>query len=622
MDDLSARGVEHFNAGRFDEALRCFRAASGPEARVFAAHVLDAAGRPAESAAEFASVLEESPRRLTAYAGLANLLLRRGPLPGGEALRGALALKDAPTLRLCARVWQAAGDLEGAEEALRKARSPKLLAKVMLLRAEASLAAADHDGAEKELRKILALEPGHAAARKALVVLLRRRGSDAVHAGRLDLAGAALRAALRLSPKDPRTRRRLAEAALMQKKDEQARVLSARLEKAERVRSLLERLKTSATRPNEAGALLREALAIEPGCARAYLLAGGIFYVAGRTARGRALLEKALRGELARGERFTALMKLGRYKAALSLAEKILDGKPALDDLRAFWDPWEWDGRPRAGRKRELAALERAAGSRGPWVHYYREDLAKAPGRRYAWMLAKAGLASLCAGRFHEAEARLRAALAPRVPADWRTRAFLAEAALCRRRPDEAFAHMDRALREAPAEEKGQVVAWRGAFDLWLGRYAEAVGRFDEALRLGAPYAAAWRAAALLKLGRAGEALRELDAALARQPRDLEARVWRAEAKRALGLNREALEDLAAPALAGWLWARVNRALAKGALGDEAGLAAEFDALPPAVVEHIRLKTGATGSAELLEAGLALAHGFRREEYKQAIWMI
>src|SRR3954468_5829127 len=111
MDDLNARGIEHFNAGRLDEALRCFRAAAGPEAKVFAAHVLDASGRSEEAAAEFAAAIGEAPEHLPAYKGLAGLLLRRGALPGAEALRGVLLLKNAETRRACAAAWRALGDL-------------------------------------------------------------------------------------------------------------------------------------------------------------------------------------------------------------------------------------------------------------------------------------------------------------------------------------------------------------------------------------------------------------------------------------------------------------------------------------------------------------------------------
>jgi len=236
-------------------------------------------------------------------------------------------------------------------------------------------------------------------------------------------------------------------------------------------------------------------------------------------------------------------------------------------------------------------------------------------------MLAKSGHVALCTGDFAAAEADLRGALRARA-CDWRTRGSLAEVLLCRGLEQEAFAELTRAASEAPDDERGQALAWRGAFLLWLGRYAEALTAFDEASSLGSAYAASWRGAALLKLGRADEALTQLDAALARHPRDLEAYVWRGEAKRALGRYEAALADLDENGPAGtWLWSRVNRALAKRALGDGAGFDAEFAALPRAFLDHLRRKIGHKDPVQLLEAGLEFARGFRREEYAQALWM-
>ena len=70
-----------------------------------------------------------------------------------------------------------------------------------------------------------------------------------------------------------------------------------------------------------------------------------------------------------------------------------------------------------------------------------------------------------------------------------------------------------------------------------------------------------------------------------------------------------------------WLWARFNRALVKAALGDKPGMIADFEAIPAFVVRHIQDKAGLTGIEEILQAGLRLSRGFRRDEYRQAIWM-
>ena len=97
MDALSQRGIESFNAGRFDEALAHFRAAiaagaRGPETHCLLAHVLEAAGRPEEAVAEFARLIAAHPRHLPAYDGLAGIILRRGAAGAAvEPLRRALS---------------------------------------------------------------------------------------------------------------------------------------------------------------------------------------------------------------------------------------------------------------------------------------------------------------------------------------------------------------------------------------------------------------------------------------------------------------------------------------------------------------------------------------------------
>lgn len=651
-----------------------------------AAPARDAAGEKALRRALALRPGPELPREALAeaLAACGRALRAAGDLGAAEkALTRSLALgRDAKArrrlldvLRARAEASLASGDLGKAEAGLRRvlalepgdAKARRALVLLLRRRGLAAVSSGRLAAAEKALRRAVALAPRDAKARRQRVEVgrmkerserarrtearlrkaekaraLRGRVGALVTAGRLALAENALRRAGGAADQ-------LAEVLEMRERAAEAKRQAARAAKGERLRALLEEIKAagqayrSSARARKAAALLRRLLALSPEDARGRLVAGGVLFSAGAVARGRALLAEALRrdaGTLSPGERYSALMKLGRYKAAIAQGERLLDARPSPADLRALQDPWEWDEGPHARRRREMRAFEKALGrAAGPWAPYYRADLRGPeelrwfgaleafPKRRYAWMGAKAGLASLCAGRFEEAEARLRAALAWKT-ADWRTRGFLAEALLCLRRPAGAFAEMDRARREAPADEAGQAVAWRGALDLWLGRYAPALRRFDEALRLGAPYALSWKGAALVKLGRPAEALAILDEALARWPRDLEAYVWRAEAKRALGRPREALADLAEPALAGdgratpiWLWALVNRALAKAALGDRAGLKADFAAIPAEIRAYIRRRSGREDMVGVLEAGLELSRGFRREEYKQAIWM-
>jgi tetratricopeptide (TPR) repeat protein len=554
-------GTAHFNGGRHEKALSCFRRAfalgdRGPELRTFIAHALNSCGRTEEAIAEFSAVTRDFP----AYrgAGLAPVALLPERLPGVEkALREALAADP------------------------RNGGARLGLLEVLRVRGQAALTGGDPGAAEKLLREALALKPRRDAARLKALEVLRSCGLSHLLGGRLDEAERVFRGLLKDDSRDARACLSLAA------------VMRAR------------------ARPVEERRLLSRALRLE-------------------------------RGELPRADRFRALMKLGRHKEAVAAAERILDEGPSVNDLRVFWDPWEWDDRlPRSDRLKELKRLERALGRKpSPWLHYYRAELlgpdgaaefqpiAAFPRARYGWMFAKAGLSAHCGARFEQAVAWFKLALEAK-PADWRTHGFLAEAYLCLRRPAEAFAEMEKARRAAAPEDAGQALAWSGALDLWLGRYEEALVRLEKACALDAPCAYSWRAAALLKLGRPAEALEKLDDALRRYPRDFEAYVWRGEAKRELGLYAEALRDLNEEKLAVpkqeppiWLWALVNRALVKAALGDGPGLKADFDALPAYFVDYVRAKTGLSDREAVLRASLDLSRGFRREEYRQAIWMI
>jgi tetratricopeptide (TPR) repeat protein len=556
-----------------------------------------------------------------------------------RSLRAALALQPRDTksrLRLLELLCQraqaclGAGKPDLAEKALRRAlafeprdkEARRRLLDLMRGRAREHLSAGETAKAERALRRALAFAPLDNEARRLLVELLRSRLEAALAADDAARTGSALRAALAFSPRDKEARRRLAELL-------RARGLAAlfarRLRNAER--------------------LFKALLLCDPLDSAACLSLAAVMSAAGRPAAQNAMLRRAVgisQGRLGLGDKFKALMKLRRYREAVRTAEAILDSRPALPDIRCFWDPWDWDERiPRKVLLRELRAFERAVGpnARGPWLHYYRgslsgpdglphfERLSGYPVKRYGWMYFRAGSAALLESDFKKAESWFKRSLASK-PKDWRAHCFLAETYLCLRKPKAAFAEMDRALRAAPESEAGQVLAWRGAFELWLGRYQRALGLLDKAAALGAQCAHCWKGAALLKLGRPAEALEELDLTLRLYPLDFEAYVWRGEAKRALGRPREALKDLGEHAVKDrtrktpvWLWARFNRALAMAALEDKAGMNAEFEAIPAPVIAYIRKATGLEKTEDILEAGLRLSRGFRRDEYGQAIWM-
>lgn len=99
---------------------------------------------------------------------------------------------------------------------------------------------------------------------------------------------------------------------------------------------------------------------------------------------------------------------------------------------------------------------------------------------------------------------------------------------------DDAEARIARALLDDPDDP--DAAHWQSTLRLWRG---DAAGALDAAR--AHPAAERVRGVARLLQGRGEEALRELDGALARDPRDFEAHVWRAEALMRLGRLREAL---------------------------------------------------------------------------------
>lgn len=674
MDDLS-RGVESFNAGRFDEALRRFRAAAAagqgvPEARVFIGHVWASQGRGAEAAAQLANVIADFPRHLPAYAGLANVVLRLSPArdaaaekallrlltlrPGAASFRAPLA----GALRACGEALRSVGELAAAERMLaravalgRDATARRGLLEVGRRRAQSFLAAGDLRRAEEELRKTLALEPADEKARRALVGLLRRRALAHVSSGRLDEAEKSLRLALALAPRDPKARRQKLEVRSMRDKTEKARRKAARLARARKVR----RLRDARRQLAEVLAMReRAALAKRRAESRARALAHEVPNVRGRLpekrrawravakadpADGSARLALSLlarwigtpeeeRAELSlavakgsvlsRADRFRALMRLGRCREAARLGEEILDDGVTLLELRAFWDPWEKDNRP--DREAPLGDARALRAAPAPWRGFYLGG-ALPRGPRYRFMHYNAAMEALFSGSFRAAVRSFRVALRGR-PVDWRAHGYLAEAYACVDEPSLARREMARACAAAPRLERAQALAWRGELDLWLGHYDDALERTTRAAAGGSPFAHGWRGAALLKLGRREEALAQLDAALRLYPGDEEARLWRAEARRELGRFRESLADLELVTRQHRVWILFNRALAKRGLGDEAGMKADFEALPAEVAARAAFAAGPRAEiAEILEAGLRLGRGFRRGEYGQAVWL-
>lgn len=341
-----------------------------------------------------------------------------------------------------------------------------------------------------------------------------------------------------------------------------------------------------------------------------------------------------------RQKRFQDLLAQGEFHRAFELGERLLDEASDLRPNQAFWWPWY-------KRKNHRKILDRLILSKPtPWAYYYRgllrgaegfepdalelshlEKISRFEASRYGWMNIRAGQAFLLAGRSRTALRLLSSALRCK-PVDWPLHGYRAEALLCQNEPARALAEMDQALEAAPKEEKGKVLGWRGELELWRGNYDEAFRLSERACAQGGVFAFCWRGASKLKQGHPREALGFLDHAIKNFPFDLESYVWRGEARRELRLFIEALEDLSR--VPDFVWGRWNRALVHAEMGNEKYLRADFASLPDYAIAYVRKRVGLRGRGALspadmkriLAAGLEMSRGFRRNGYRQAVWMV
>ena len=354
---------------------------------------------------------------------------------------------------------------------------------------------------------------------------------------------------------------------------------------------------------------------------------------------------------------FSALLHARRYREAFRLGDEMLKRSIGMRESPVFLWPWgpRVSARPSEAKRRfsreELGRISREAGGGGfpQWFAYCRGVLLLNSGRisegmdefarigtrrpgRYACLLQPFVFNKLLAGETDETIAICRVVLR-QVPGHWWFRCRMAEAFLVRGDVARGLRAFAAAQRAANAEIRPAIATWHGEAFLWLGRYRRALRRLDAAAADGArAWVHCWRGAARLKLGNLRGAVADLDRAIARDPQDLEAFVWRGEAYRLLARYPEARRDLdRAIALdAGYGWAHANRALVRQALGDDAGMAEDFAAVPAAVTGFLRgrlrlRKTGPLRPAQMrkvLTAALAWAKGIRRPEaYLNRIWM-
>ncbi|MBI4677242.1 MAG: tetratricopeptide repeat protein [Elusimicrobia bacterium] len=350
----------------------------------------------------------------------------------------------------------------------------------------------------------------------------------------------------------------------------------------------------------------------------------------------------------ARSRRFQAFMAMDAFDEAFREAEGILDAWDPCeaDALSSPWDDDLCHWRDEGFYRRRLDRLESLTRPSSPWPFHFRGLLRlhlgefrealrefgrpdRFPVERYGWMRYGAGLAHLFRGNASQDEAaeQFAAALRSKPDAFW-SRGRLAEALLCLGRERAAFAQFDLALAsQRSAGVKAQIRAWRGEALLWLGRYERAVRELDRAMDGGSQLAICWRGAARMLLDDRAGAEEDLDRAVGLDPADGEALVWRGELYRRTGRLREALADLGrAVVLRAGPWARVNRALARAALGDAAGMREDLAVLPCSILGRGRGRwRGPRGSdaeaVAALEAAVRAARGVRRAEpYLEALW--
>ncbi|HBE89369.1 MAG TPA: hypothetical protein DDW67_09565, partial [Elusimicrobia bacterium] len=115
-------------------------------------------------------------------------------------------------------------------------------------------------------------------------------------------------------------------------------------------------------------------------------------------------------------------------------------------------------------------------------------------------------------------------------------------------------------------------------------------------------------------------------------PTDLEALVWRGEVLRLLGRHREAAAAQSAVLRKspGYPWALVNRGLCRSALGDGAGMEADWRALDREMKSFLAgAVKGRAGGGDrrgrvklMLEEACRLSMGDRRDDaYFRPVWM-
>ncbi|MFH2204043.1 MAG: tetratricopeptide repeat protein [Elusimicrobiota bacterium] len=658
---VSKRGVELYNAGRYAEAIICFEKevkAGRDDAvtRRFLAHAYASVGRTGDAVRQLRAAfrrgsdpsavfdalrmimgkasrfgeteenlmcaLEKAPSSAGMRLALGGLHLEQGRLRQAEVnLRAALRHdpRSEQALLMLGRLLEARGMDKEAEKIYRKVDS----AEARLKLGELYLRRGRLEEAERTLRQ---------GAQSTTALLLLGRVLEARGDGRA--AEKRYRKALELAPDLPEPRQRLGELYLHQGKHERAEELLRQTAGAQAA-LLLAEMQIGQGKPAAAEKTLLADLRRRPNDPRLLSKLGWLYHQMERPADFRAVFKRFLAAaDQGHPHRFLARVAIEDYKGALREAEQALAVRKAAVDDRLF-HPWADDWFPPRKPAFYEGQLEKVAALPVPWRRFfrglllgylerYRESLSEFDGisargaKRWGWMRYAPGLQRLQLRDYPAAVEDLRAALASR-PDMWMARCHLAEAYLCLGEPAQAFREFAAAEKRGDDVAAANVRVWRGEALLWLGRCDEALRELDRENRDVSAFAFAWSGAARMLLGDPERALADLNRAAAGGAHDAEVYLWRGELHRRQGRHAEALVDLdRSLELGGLAWARVNRALTCAALGRDAEMWRDFEAIPHEVLalgaEELPRGLDKRGIVRLLEAALAAAGGVRRPE--------
>ncbi|MBI3298763.1 MAG: tetratricopeptide repeat protein [Elusimicrobia bacterium] len=616
---LLSEAAAHEAAGRRVAAERALRAAARllPQARLNLAAFLHRGGRVAAAAKVYRSAARGSLRP-RALRGLGECLFVLGRhAEAAKALAGAQDPVGAFLLGLTS------GD-RGA--LLRAARDVRLRPRALAQLGRLDLDAGRPERAELRFRRALSAAPNDAGALLGL-------GEASLRQGRPDEARDWLRRALKagaaealpglaqatLASGNPREALRLARRALNEQpgREEAAEILEQALRRTGRL------AEADATAAAWSGKAERPALLLR---AAAKLLDDGRWDAARRAFRSAARASDApgrVRASVLAGD-FETAVRTAKASPAAATAEAALWPLGALPSAP-----------PAEAVERLLAGLGRSRCPR-PYRALFEaaflENLGR-EGEALAALSAKDPWTALARGRLllnaaarHE-EAAVCLARAAKAGL-WKAEGWLAEIDLCRGRRTRALARLGKVISRLEGAARGEALAWRAALRLWTGDARGALSDARGGGALGARFSACWEGAALFLLGDRAAAKRALDAALAVNPADREALVWRAELFRKAGRVAASRADLerALRLEARPVWALVDLALLDAEAGDDARLWDRLLAMGPALnawaprgMDPLRL--GPRRAVAILERGLKNARGLRRSErYLDPLW--